>query len=265
MLTSALVMALVQISGDSLQAQRLGNSPLSINIHSIIDRTFVLLPKIPDDSYWNPDIALHSFIVISLVAAFVHYPFLTALARLRRFLWLFGLGYFFRMLCLAGTIMPPSNPTCVPIERGIVESILMTPALLFGFIHTCTDKIFSGHTIVAILIMWSWIGARIEASDPWYSPWFIYPVAHTFFMICTSVMGWNHYTVDIVVAIIVNSLTYWLYRSLLHIYHIYGSCKPGSSHTNVRHASTIAKAIGWLDGADLAAEPEHTVSMVEAV
>lgn len=249
MLSAALLMALVQINGDSMQASRLKRIQTGGAANNVMDRIFISLPKIPDGSLWNPDIALHSFIVISLVACFVHWPFLTAIARLRRYMWLFGFGYFLRMFCLAGTIMPPSNPTCVPVERGLIESILMTPALLFGFIHTCTDKIFSGHTIVATLLMWSWIDARAAVSDPWYSPWYIYPVAHTIFMILTSIMGWNHYTVDIIVSLFINTLNYWMYRSLLYIYQIYGRKAPDGSYTHL--APLPSRFIAWLDGADL--------------
>lgn len=259
LLCTALAMALVQIDGDSLQAENMSiriESGTESNITPIVDRVFAGLPKIPDGSFFNPDIALHSFMIISLVAAFINWPLLTAIARFRRFLWLFGLGYFLRMLCLAGTIMPPSNPTCIPIERSLIESILMTPALLFGFIHTCTDKIFSGHTIVATLILCSWIDARIEASDAWYSVWFIYPVLHFLFMVTTSIMGWNHYTVDIVVSIIVNVLTFSLYKCLLYVYV--------SRQEITQSIPLLFRIVGWLDGADLLGKENSIVTVLQA-
>jgi hypothetical protein len=119
------------------------------------------------------------------------------------------------MFTLAFTVMPPSDPACVPIERTLTQSFAMAPMLLFGLVRNCTDKIYSGHTTVATLLWLFWREARIEQGDRPWSFWRVYPAAHLLAMTTSSVLGRHHFTVDIVVSFIITALTYWSYRMLL--------------------------------------------------
>lgn len=229
----SLTMAMIQLRGDSLHGSKVRNilldktkskstddievrtnrsDPLEIiAIHDfLIDESM----KIDDDSYFNPDIALHSFLVISLFSAIIYFrktPYKT-LSLFRRVGLLVSFGYFLRTLCLASTVLPPSNPSCIVKERGVLESLLEAPKLLFGHIHTCTDKLFSGHTTVAMALLWSWVDTCNLAGhkNPFY-PVKLYAYIHVLYMIITSILGWNHYTVDIILSAIINTLSYKLY------------------------------------------------------
>jgi len=229
----SLTMAVVQMRGDSLHGAKVRNILLDktdpqttddieirtnrsdpLEIIAIHDFLMDKSTKIDDDSYFNPDIALHSFLVISLFAAIIYFrknPYKT-LSLFRRVGILISFGYFLRTLCLASTVLPPSNPSCIVKERGIFESLLEAPKLLFGHIHTCTDKLFSGHTTVAMALLWSWVDTCNLAGhkNPFY-PLKLYAHIHVLYMIITSIFGWNHYTVDIILSAMINTLSYKLY------------------------------------------------------
>ena len=260
---AALVMAIVQMNGDSLHARNV-KSPLEAatallqipTFNTLFDVSFDSLPQLAPTNPFNPDNVLHSFILASVVAGLFHWPLLTFIARLRRFGWLFGTGYLLRMCSLASTVLPPSNPLCVPVERTLPQMFLTAPKLLFGMLHTCTDKLFSGHTMVATLLVWFWQDARSAVGDRWFSPWRAYPVVHSLLMVLASVMGWNHYTVDIVLAFIIATLLHWVYKELLVIgqlqtrYASGGSC--GAESDEIKSVPRwLVQLCAWCDGADL--------------
>jgi hypothetical protein len=167
-------------------------------------------PKMPAGM---PDWTLFSLIAISVIG---HFAAVTPRTRLlltaRRFFWLLGTCYALRAVSLAGTVLPPSNPQCVYQKReGILKIIMAGLQLLVGSVHTCSDKIFSGHTIVATLLTCFWWNISQN--------WFIraYPVLHEIGMIICSLSGRHHYTVDIVVALIVATTVFHLYHLLVRI------------------------------------------------
>lgn len=278
---TAFCMAMVQINGDSLHARHvrshLGTAKEGIrqqlmiakslgaddtalhnianNFNAIHDIAFHTLPNLPAESPFNPDLTLHSYIIISLIAGLKHWDHLRFIARLRRFLWLFGAGYLLRMCTLAATVLPPSDHMCEPKERGLLEMVLMAPQLLVGRARTCTDKLFSGHTLVATLLLWFWWDARTAAGDRLFSIWRIYAVVHALTMVLASLIGWNHFTVDVVLAFIISSLLFWFYKSILVIgshrkiaENLGASLDSQESHC-VPH--WLVRLIGWCDGADL--------------
>lgn len=265
----AFAMAMVQINGDALHAKHI-RSPLigtssnvatkPLKIVAVFDIIFENFPAIPKDSMFNPDLLLHSFIMISIIAAIIHWPIFTLISRVRRYLWLYGTGYLLRMCTLAFTILPPSNPTCIPQVRTWWETVSMTPALLFGKAHTCTDKLFSGHTTVATLLLWFWLDARTIAGDRIFSYWRIYPLFHFFAMITSSILGLNHYTVDIVLSAIINTLTYTCYNYALLIYqHQRYNSSFGWTLVETKTVSQrMVNIISWCDGADISTpDPPH--------
>ncbi len=272
-LLCGILMAVVQMNGDTLHARHMRGDaePLLLDADGrptgqagassgIYDVVFNGARKIADDSIWNPDVFLHTYIVVSIVGAVVHWPLMVLVARARRFFFLFGLGYLLRALALLATVLPPSNPTCIPIERSFLQSLLMIPLVTFGGMHTCTDKLYSGHTTTATLLTWFWIDARRIAGDRAVSFWKLYAVVHAVAMCITSVLGWNHYTVDIVLAAIVNTLTYMSYTYLALIRRMAplggggGGVREGAplARHQILLASPVAlSTVAWLEAIDL--------------
>lgn len=199
---ASLIMVTVQVRNDNL----------SIATKVISQRS---LPDVVLDSKHRlqmpagmPDWTLFAFVAISVGA---HIVFVKPRSRLiltmRRFFWLLGTCYGLRALSLAGTVLPPSNPNCLYEQRNGWRLLIAGPQLLVGAVHTCSDKIFSGHTIVATLLSCSWW----QLTTNWGVR--MYPVLHEIVMIICSLSGRHHYTVDIVVALIVAV-------SVFHIYHL---------------------------------------------
>lgn len=259
---SAFLMAMVQINGDSLHAQHVRDSLQSAVEHlkgktfnAIHDISFYNLPNLPASHPFNPDHMLHSFIFVSVIAAAIHWNYLTLIARSRRFLCLFGAGYLLRMLTLASTVLPPSDPLCIPIERNFSEMLILAPQLLVGRARTCTDKLFSGHTLVATLLLWFWWDARSVAGDGLFSFWRIYAMTHAFVMVISSLVGWNHFTVDVVLAFIISSLLFWLYKSILVVgsHRKFADSLGTSLDSQEFHClpNWLVAVVCWCDGADL--------------
>lgn len=275
----ALLMVVVQLHGDSThvrQVRRLWLSPATVAAASatlggggnssaimetwsptsseylrtagVYDVVFENLPNLLDHRILNPDLMLHTYLIFSLIAAALHWSLPVFVRRLRRYFWLYGCGYLLRMSTLVFTILPPSNATCVPVERTLLESLAMAPKLVFGSAHSCTDKIFSGHTTAATLLFWSWQEARTEAGDALLSRWRFYAMAHLLSMSITSILGRNHYTVDIIVSFIVNSMSYWIYRLLLAL----GAMRRRSNLSlPVTVPQEAVDLVQWCDGTDL--------------
>jgi hypothetical protein len=265
-------MAIVQMSGDSSYARQMqrhmDSLPMTwknISVTStynggIYDVVFALIPEVIDHPVFNPDVMLHSFIAISLVAGAFHYGRIsgpTGIIRvLRRFLWLYGFGYLLRSMTLAFTTLPPSDVRCVPVERSLVDVLLTAPKLLFGHARNCTDKLFSGHTTVATLLFWFWQEARNEAHDRIFSPWRIYPLVHLLLMAISSILGRNHYTVDIVLSYVINTLTFWTFTLSLRL-----------AEHDLEENGKIGKLLRWCDGYHLKAERQQllTQSPIDAI
>lgn len=157
----------------------------------------------------------------------------------RRFLWLMAGGYALRAVCLWGTLLPPSNPHCAYIERdwwGIVRAV---PQLLGGTTHTCSDKIFSGHTLVATLLAAFWfkqcsrVLLRVLVAGNWV------------LMVSCSLAGKHHYTVDIVVGCFIAAL-------LFHLYHMVLVLVTEKEDVADLHVPGIVKrAVYYMDGVDI--------------
>lgn len=205
-ITCSLIMVTVQVRNDNLSiATRVINQKSLPDV--VLDSKHRL--QMPAGM---PDWTLFAFIAISVVS---HYVFIKPRSRLiltvRRFFWLLGSCYGLRALSLAGTVLPPSNPHCLYQKRDGWRILMAGPQLLVGAVHTCSDKIFSGHTIVATLLTCSWW----QLTTHWGVR--VYPVVHEIIMIICSLSGRHHYTVDIVVALIVAVNVFHLYHLLVRI------------------------------------------------
>lgn len=251
-------MAFVQINGDSMFADYQASSAMRLESTSHIrDMFFELLPIIRTISVVNPDFILHLFITTSLISGLYQWGPLLLVAKVRRYFWIYGTGYLLRMCTLAFTVMPPSNPACVPLRRTFLESLFITPHLLLSHVHTCTDKIFSGHTLVATLLLCFWF----EASNDFR--WRGYALFSWCSMVSTSLMGRCHYTVDITVAFIVAMLIYWVYRLLLMIGELTRQCPDLYLSKKVAHLYPIISLICWCDGLDLAYSTDNPFDSLE--
>lgn len=288
----AYLMSVVQIIGD----ERMIRSGLT-NMTPLPDAGLDLVPH-PD---WWPksaaDLTLNSYVVISLVACCISAALngggpVFVMIYVRRLLWLFGLCYFLRLMTLGGTTLPSSNTKCLFVKRTMLDYLTTGPLVLIGKAQTCTDKLFSGHTALATLLTWFWL-ATFWTKSPRIQKFVarIYAFIHGSGVFIASMMCRHHYTVDVVLAIIIASLVFHIYHLIIwvkegydrgHPYFTvrYGGgpsevCRKGIAHQMVDtgsdsdsadlpgpsssikprrapRAARIAFAIvGWLEGLDL--------------
>jgi hypothetical protein len=133
------------------------------------------------------------------------------------------------------------------------------PQLLTGSIHTCSDKIFSGHTLVATLLAAFWF--HMAAGRGW--PGRLYAAANWLLMVTCSLSGRHHYTVDIVVGAIVAALLFHCYHLLVRM-AVMEEIMAGASgvdgagivimhrHHHERYPYRILlKMVTYMDGIDL--------------
>lgn len=147
----------------------------------------------------------------------------------RKFFWMLGFAYLFRSFSLLSTTMPPTDPRCVYKQRNWKQIPFMAFEIMTKTGNTCSDKIFSGHSSMATLVCLFWLGALLrpdrssiihpqtaattttasaiqtEKVPLWrkFSAAFI--VIWTFLVYIFCVLCRNHYSIDIIVAILVCS------------------------------------------------------------
>lgn len=121
-------------------------------------------------------------------------------------------AYGARMISMPMTPLPPSDSRCplFPISDGLSVGQYLGRGfqVVLGMERTCTDKLFSGHTATACTILYLY----------WkYSQWksfYAYALVHFSLTIVLIIACRNHYTVDVVVGIIVTSLIICIYELL---------------------------------------------------
>lgn len=136
----------------------------------------------------------------------------------RKFLWMLSFAYIFRSMSLLTTTMPPTDPRCIYKQRNWKQIPFMAFEIMTKQGNTCSDKIFSGHSSMATLICLFWLGALLRPerssslesqSSQKVSLWRKFAavgiVTWTLAVYIFCVLCRNHYTIDIVVAIIVCS------------------------------------------------------------
>ncbi|KAJ1727084.1 hypothetical protein LPJ61_004772 [Coemansia biformis] len=126
----------------------------------------------------------------------------------RRGVWMVAVLYFLRSITISVTTVPPSSPTCrITAPNSIWENIKATPDIIAGNVGQCTDKVFSGHTAILTLMLLFWCRYATH--------WAFIAVSgtHTAVGILTVLMARYHYTVDVLVGLL---LTYFVH----HTYYV---------------------------------------------
>lgn len=188
------------------------------------------------------DIFLNSFIGISIIYFLMH-----PVARqdrtllLRRTVALVGVAYFLRIFTILFTRLPGSVKNCkVDDFKGI--SFLQR---MFNISESCTDMIYSGHTCMAMVLLWSWLSnsaPHITAK--------IYASLHVFTAIIFFFFNRLHYTVDITLGIYISFFLTTIYslclRIIEHNDQLHHSIKP-SEALKPSKEFVITKSIRWIE------------------
>jgi len=171
----------------------------------ISDLAFDFLPFL--DWPWLSSV----FLIILLIATILVSPFTGYFELLwRRHFWMQGTLFALRALTISGTVFPDPRGKCSPhidddwiVWHGILTTV--------GLYTTCSDMMFSGHTVTFILLAFIWHQyVKIEWAAALVYTW-------VFIGILSLLVTRFHYIDDIIVA-------FMLTIGIIIIYHwsIYG-------------------------------------------
>lgn len=185
-----------------------------------------------------------------------------SLVLLRRILFIIGFVYLLRGFCFFVTSLPNPNSTCTlqyPRE-GVGSYFLLLLRMITGSVTACTDNIYSGHTSRVVVCLLTF---HIYQSRIWIIICAYFLAGTVLFAIVSTHL---HYTVDVIVAIIVSSSIYlsYHYLVLLALDDIYFNKKLGHSPYSLAGFSwqernkmmkmlknVLIRTIRWCDGIDI--------------
>ncbi|ORX92404.1 hypothetical protein K493DRAFT_316599 [Basidiobolus meristosporus CBS 931.73] len=195
-------MFLIQLLSDQRWAASLIKEPLS-------DLGFSTVPSLTRE--WVPDFFVMSLLVVTLSSlTLLARSWLEAIVVLRRFVWLTGTLYLLRSITIIVTTLPCPRD-CHPIQiNGFRDFLWVGLTMMVGLYKTCSDNIFSGHTmiIVSCMMLWSIYGRNKWAILCAYS--------HGIIGILTIIATRMHYTIDIFLAVLLTFGLYSFYFSLVN-------------------------------------------------
>ncbi|KAJ2559830.1 hypothetical protein EV175_000144 [Coemansia sp. RSA 1933] len=134
------------------------------------------------------------------------------LMMVRRIGWMVAVLYFLRSITISVTTVPPSIGSCtISTPQSAWHVILATPQILAGTIGQCTDKIFSGHTAILTI---SFLFLRRYATH-----WAVvaYSAVHMTLGVLSVLLARYHYTVDVVVGLLMTLFVHHLYYAALGV------------------------------------------------
>lgn len=149
------------------------------------------------------DWALNSFIVLAFLGSFKSCAgWMTCAAD---FLQLMAFNYLLRLFTMVATPLPPSDPRCPlnPRLNGLSfwEYLRDGAEVMLGLQRTCTDKLFSGHTATATTALY----LIFRHTQMW--PIRSYACLHYAVTLFLIVACQNHYTVDVLIGVMMAALT----------------------------------------------------------
>jgi hypothetical protein len=193
----ALIMTTLQLYNDTVYYEKR-------KIHDIFFSFFQNVKPEDVPAFFHPDIFICLFI-------FAYLTCLPSLKMLKKMFFLLSISYILRTVTMSSTILPPSNETCkifsLPMDRAF-QILPYSFNKIIGMIETCTDKIFSGHASVCTLLTLSWF------NDIKKNPFI--PLILSLLVIGSSLFRRYHYSVDIILSIIINTMLYELYKTSSH-------------------------------------------------
>ncbi|KAF9147567.1 hypothetical protein BG015_010775 [Linnemannia schmuckeri] len=131
---------------------------------------------------------------------------------LRRCLWVIGSLSVFRALTISVTTLPSPKEECRPsLKYGFWDMLVIAIQMIPGTVEACTDDIFSGHTVFMVSCAIQW---RLYCKNKWVTYFsYLYISVGLYFVVATRL----HYTVDVVLAIVLTYGFWSVYISMIDV------------------------------------------------
>lgn len=273
-----ITMMLAQIASDRLFDQYVkrvikrnpGVAKLSIPdgeeyaIEPLHDLLFTILPDWSNMRSWLPDILLSPLIAIG----FIFSVFLARNRRIpyqgfvvmRRILFIVSSLYIFRTITFFMTTVPSPMNGCSPIyvrDHDLTNYLILIGRMASGKVTACTDNIYSGHTTlitVMVLSLVHYSGTMLIR---------VYAVFHGLAAIFSILITRLHYSVDVIIALLLASFVYLGYHCMITIYIdtcVLRDKQIIDTHVNIYEerrllmriiSFPILKMLSWIDGLDI--------------
>ncbi|KAJ1664582.1 hypothetical protein EV178_003998 [Coemansia sp. RSA 1646] len=194
------------------QMQHLGATTTPWPSYALLED--VVLEHLPVlERAWISDKLVGTSVFVCIIGCCVMSPgWRERLMMVRRIGWMVAVLYFLRSITISVTTVPPSIGSCVILTpQSTWHVILATPQILAGSIGQCTDKIFSGHTAILTI---SFLFLRRYATH-----WVVvaYSAVHTGLGILSVLLARYHYTVDVVIGLLMTLFVHHFYYSALEV------------------------------------------------
>ncbi|PVZ98895.1 hypothetical protein BB558_005105 [Smittium angustum] len=197
----------------------------------------------PIKGYVMADNSLNLSILIALVGIMFYLPnWRSRIVVFRRCMWMGGFIYVFRSITLSVTTLPPTlGSQCIRQDiTGLNASQYFSIVfkLLGGELKSCTDNMFSGHASISTLcfmLWWTYCKNKLIVT---------YSAVHTIVTMYIILATRLHYTVDLLLAIIVTLCVHYIYFSSLEHHYRRNHLASCNSYP-VRLSNTIETDISY--------------------
>jgi len=209
------------------------------------------------------DLLLQILLALTVIALFVLPSSWTHRAvAFRRLFWVAGILYLYRALTLTVTTLPTTLGDCTPLittGKPFFTVLWIAFQQVIGTTHSCTDLIFSGHTMI---FMTCAIQFRI------YSPYRLvsyYAYLHAGIGILLVILTHMHYSVDVILGIFITYGMWSVYFGLVRMamerlahegrWEKFDDEYQRVAYTPRMMNSGLIRVVMWLDGIDLRWKP----------
>ncbi|CAD2095338.1 sphingomyelin synthase 2, putative [Plasmodium vinckei brucechwatti] len=180
-------------------------TPLSDRLHELIGSP----PKWVSYNLSNILVGLLSITFIQLILFNSIY---LSIAIMCRFLYMHGFFYILRGTLLYITSLPATLKTCIPLERGDIGfNLLQVVKLNLNLVSVCTDLILSGHsftTTIFLLFIFCYMDNVVLK---------IITALLSCFVYSSLIVGFIHYTSDVILGTLFGFFIFGLYHLLLDL------------------------------------------------
>ncbi|KEG02638.1 sphingomyelin synthase 2, putative [Plasmodium vinckei vinckei] len=181
-------------------------APLNDRIHTMLGGS---PPKWASYNLANSLVGLLSVTFAQLI---IFNSIYLSIAIICRFFYMHGLFYLLRGILLYITSLPATLKTCIPLENGNIGfKLLQVLKMNLNLVSVCTDLIVSGHTFtttIFLLFVFCYVDNVILKIITALLSCFIYSIL---------IIGFIHYTSDVVLGILIGFFIFGLYHILLDL------------------------------------------------
>ncbi|KAJ2124712.1 hypothetical protein IW147_001490 [Coemansia sp. RSA 720] len=205
-----------------------GNWNLKHSGYKMLDD--IVLDQIPlMTERWITDAVVNSAALIAVGGGMVMARGWQArLVYLRRIAWMMATLYFLRSITISVTTLPPSVNNCKPqVAHNTSELVRIVPLMISGQLSGCTDKVFSGHTSILMISFLFWT----RYARHW--AFVAYSAVHTLLGIGCVLAVRLHYSVDVLLAVVLTFSVHHMYYLLLECMGLFSFFKKEENYEQI--------------------------------